>query len=175
MKSYTEIEKKLKSEEIAEGLVFPGPTDKRERESILEDFRQIRKELAAKQSEDSKQINRLLQLKFIIEDYLQSNELKKDFFFGFFLKEYIVCLELKNVDFAKEIKVNPTELSQVIRRRRKPSDRLIYRLDIHSNRNFPATTWFGILEKERAYDLVHDKSIIENEKKFVKRKLAYSL
>jgi len=65
-------------------------------------------------------------------------------------------------------------LSQVINKHRKPTDKLIYRLEIHSNRNFPALMWFKLLEKERAYELLHNKGMIESEKKHVKRKLGFS-
>lgn len=173
MKSYTNLRKKYSAADLAEGMVFPG--DKKQHPADLQDFRVIRERLAAKQSEESKRKASLLQLKFMIEDYLLSNELNKDFFFGFFLKEYIVRQSAKNTEFAKDIDVNPTELSQVIKRHRKPTDKLIYRLDIHSNKNFPATVWFHLLEKERACELYYDRTIIESEKKHVKRKLEFSL
>ncbi|PZR24971.1 MAG: hypothetical protein DI535_20195 [Citrobacter freundii] len=44
------------------------------------------------------------------------------------------------------------------------TDKLIYRLDIHSNKNFPAALWFRILEKERVYELTHHPEIIDKEK-----------
>lgn len=173
MKSKTDIHKKHKPEDLAEAMVFPA--DKSQREGMLEDFRAIRKQLGSKQSAESKRKASLLQLKFIIEDYLQSSDLNKDYFFGYFLKEYISRLSAKNTEFARDIDVNPTELSQVIKRHRKPTDKLIYRLDIHSNRNFPATVWFHLLEKERACELYYNRTIIESEKKHVKRKLEFSL
>ncbi len=175
MKPYAEIAKKHSPKEIAEALVFPSSTDKKQREDLLSDFRAIRKQLAGKQTAETKRISQLLQLKFIIEDYLQADYFNKDYFFGFFLKEYINRLHKKNKEFAEEINVNPTELSQVINKRRKPTEKLIYRLEIHSNRNFPAVVWFAVMEKERAYELSQDSSIIDSEKKHVKQKLEFSL
>ncbi len=174
MKSYKEIEKQYTSEEIAESIVFPGTKDPQEREAQLSDFRAFRKKIANKQSEKSKLISQLLQLKFLIEDYLKTDTFNKNYYFGYFLKEYITRLEKKNNQFADEINVNPTELSQVINKHRKPTEKLIFRLEIHSNRNFPALMWFRLLEKERAYELQHDKSIIDSEKKNVRGKLAFS-
>lgn len=174
MKSYKEIEKKYTPEEIAESIVFPGTKDTKEREAVLSEFRDFRKSMSDKQSEKSKTISLLLQLKFLIEDYVEANSFNKNFYFGYFLKEYITRLEKKNKEFAAEIDIDPTELSQVINKHRKPTDKLIYRLEIHSNKNFPALMWFKLLEKERAYELLHNKGMIENEKKHVKRKLEFS-
>ncbi len=175
MKSYKEIEKKHSPEEIAESLVFPGPKDLDKREEMLSAFREIRKQQKENQSEQSKLISQLLQLKFLIEDYLKADYFNKSFYFGYFLKEYITRLEKKNKQFAQEIDVDPTELSQIINQHRKPTEKIIYRLEIHSNRNFPAIMWFKILEKERAYELLHDKSIVNNEKSHVKQPLQFSL
>ena len=175
MKSYKEIEKKYPPEEIAESIIFPGTKDKKEREAVLSEFRDFRKSISHKQTEKNKTISLLLQLKFLIEDYLEANSFNKNYYFGYFLKEYITRLEKKNKEFAAEIDVDPTELSQIINKHRKPTDKLIYRLEIHSNKNFPALMWFKILEKERAYQLLHNKEMIENEKKHVKRKLGFSI
>lgn len=175
MKSYKDIEKKYTPEEISETIVFPGTKDKKERNATLSEFRDFRKKISERQTEESKTISLLLQLKFLIEDYLEANSFDKSYYFGYFLKEYISRLEKKNKEFAAEINVNPTELSHVINRHRKPTEKLIFRLEIHSNRNFPALMWFRLLEKERAYEILHNKGIIDNEKKYVKQRLEFSL
>jgi plasmid maintenance system antidote protein VapI len=174
MKSFKEIEREYSPEEIAESIVFPGTKDPKGREAELSEFRKFRKKMADKQSEKSKLISQLLQLRFLIEDYLETETFNKNYYFGFFLKEYIIRLEKKNNQFAEEINVNPTELSQIINKHRKPTEKLIFRLEIHSNRNFPALMWFKLLEKERAYELKHNKEIIDSEKKHVKPGLAFS-
>jgi len=174
MKSFKEIEREYSPEEIAESIVFPGTKDPKGREAELSEFRKFRKKIADKQSEKSKLISQLLQLRFLIEDYLETETFNKNYYFGFFLKEYIIRLEKKNNQFAEEINVNPTELSQIINKHRKPTEKLIFRLEIHSNMNFPALMWFKLLEKERAYELKHNKEIIDSEKKHVKPGLAFS-
>jgi plasmid maintenance system antidote protein VapI len=174
MKKLKDIDKEYTFEEIAESFVFPGPKDPNERESLLDEFRKHRKKVSDRQSEKTKLISQLLQLKFLIEDHIKSDTFNKNYYFGYFLKEYIVRLEKKNNQFANEIDVKPTELSQVINKRRKPTEKLIFRLEIHSNKNFPALMWFRLLEKDRAYELKHNKDIIDSEKKHVKEKLAFS-
>ncbi|HUX83666.1 MAG TPA: hypothetical protein VMV20_00405 [Chitinophagaceae bacterium] len=175
MKSLKKIEQEYTPEEIAESFVFPGSKAPGEREAMLEAFRQHRKKVSNKQSDKTKLISLLLQLKFMIEDYLISEKFNKDYFFGYFLKEYIIRLEKKNNQFASEINVDPTELSQVINRRRRPTEKLIFRLEIHSNRNFPALMWFKLLEKDRAYELKHHGEIIDKERKNVKEQLGFSI
>ncbi|SHM72603.1 hypothetical protein SAMN05444266_110124 [Chitinophaga jiangningensis] len=175
MKTYKEIEKKHTKKEIAESLVFPGPKDPVERENVLTALREIRKQKKQEQTEESKLIFQLLQLKYEIEDYLNADTPSKNYYFGYFLKEYIIRLEKKYKEFASEIDVNPTELSQIINRHRNPTDKIIYRLEIHSNRNFPALLWFRILEKQREYELIHDASIVNSEKGHVKKQLSFSL
>jgi plasmid maintenance system antidote protein VapI len=174
MKSLKHIEKEYTPEEIAESVVFPGPKDPKYREALLDEFRKHRKKVSDKHSEKTKLISQLLQLKYLIEDYINSETFNKNYYFGYFLKEYIIRLDKRNNQFATEIDVKPTELSQVINKRRKPTEKLIFRLEIHSNKNFPALMWFRILEKERAYELKHNRDIIDSEKKHVKEKLAFS-
>ena len=174
MKSFKDIEKEYTPREIAEGLVFPGTKDPKERKAVLSEFRKFREKVKSAQTEKDKTISQLLQLKFLIEDYLNTDTFNEDFYFGYFLKEYIHRLEKKNKEFAEEIDIDPTELSQVINKHRKPTEKLVFRLEIHSNKNFPATMWFRLLEKERIYELLHDKNIINSEKKYVKQKLEFS-
>ncbi|HEV2482504.1 MAG TPA: hypothetical protein VGS79_22725 [Puia sp.] len=175
MKSLKNIEEEYTPEEIAESFVFPARRASKYRKELLEALREHRKKLSVKQSDKTKLISQLLQLKFLIEDYIKSDKLNKDYTFGYFPKQYITRLEKKNNQFASEISVDPAELSQVINKRRKPTEKLIFRLEIHSNRNFPALMWFSLLEKDRAYQLKHHREIIDSEKKNVKQKLKFSL
>ncbi|WP_291906332.1 helix-turn-helix transcriptional regulator [Chitinophaga sp. CB10] len=175
MKPQKDIEKKHTNKELAASIVFPGPQNLRDREDMLSALKEIRKRKKQEQTDDSKLIAQLLQLKFLMEDYLNDKALNQHLYFGYFLKEYIVRLEKKYKQFAEEIDVNPTELSQIINRHRNPTDKIIYRLEIHSNRNFPAIMWFRILEKQREYELMHDASIVNSEKSHVKKQLSFSL
>lgn len=171
MRSQKEIQKKYTPKEIAAAVVFPGSENPGEREELLTAFRSFRKKVSEEQTEIDKLISQLLQLKYQIEDYLASVSFNKDYNFGYFLKEYIERQEKKRKAFADEINVDPTELSQVINKHRKPTEKLIYRLDIHSNKNFPALLWFKLLEKDRAYELSRNRKIIDDEAKFVKNRL----
>jgi hypothetical protein len=174
MRSYKEIEKKYRPEEIAESYVFPNDLDSLQRAHSLEVFQNWRKKNESKRSVKSKLITKLLQLKFVMEDYIMQKEYKEDFDFSYFLVEYIDRLEIKKKEFAQEIDVNPTELSQIINRHRSPNEKFIIRLEIHSNKNFPAIIWSKIIEKERIFRLQNDTKLRLSECKHVRSKLDFT-
>ncbi len=175
MKSYKDLAQKYSPKEIAESFVFPGSKNEKQRQSQLEGFREYRQKIDESLTQKDRLIILLLQLKFQIEDYVGSSEFSKTHTFSFFLKEYITRLDKKNKEFAEEIDIDPTELSQIIHHHRAPSEKFIIRLEIHSNRNFPALLWFKLIEKEKAYEIVHNKSIRVREGRHVKQKLGFSL
>lgn len=174
MKSYKEIEKKYKPEEIAEAYVFPNDLNLAERKKSLEIFQTWRKKNESNRSVKSKLITKLLQLKFVMEDYIQGNEYKEDYDFSYFLIEYINSLEIKKKEFAKEIDIDPTELSQIINKHRSPNEKFIIRLEIHSNKNFPATIWSKLVEKEKNFHLQNNTELRVSESKHVKSKLDFT-
>lgn len=174
MKSYKEIEKKYQPKEIAESYIFPNDLDLAQRKQSLEIFQNWRKNNELNRSVKSKLITKLLQLKFVMEDYVKQNEYKEDYDFSYFLNEYIDRLEIKMKEFAGEIDVKPTELSQIIHRHRFPSQKFIVRLEIHSNKNFPAVIWHKLIEKERNYHLQNDTNLRLSQSKHVKSKLDFT-
>jgi plasmid maintenance system antidote protein VapI len=159
--------------DLAESYVFPDVVTGQDRDDILHAFREFRKQKS--ESAESKSKNRLLQLKFLMEDYLVSSKFEEQYDFGFFLHQYINCLEMKYTDFARDIDVGVSTISQIIGKHRKPTDKIILRLHIHSNRNFPVSLWYRLLEKERINELEKDKSILEEESKYVRHGLDFYL
>lgn len=175
MKEFKKLEQEFSHEEIAESYIFPDTSSKEQRAHALELVQAYRKKRTAKQTANDKLSLQILQLKFLMEDYISKNEYNNKFKFGFFLKEYISTLELKNKDFADDICIKPTELSHYISNRRKPNEELIIRLELHSNKNIPAIYWYKILEKENEYEITHDLEIRKQEQKKVKNRLEFSL
>jgi plasmid maintenance system antidote protein VapI len=175
MKTPKAKQKKPSPEELAESVIYPHKLNKQQREQSLELVREYRKARENKRTAKERLISQLLQLRFQMEDYIKTDEFVKELHFGFFLKEYIARLDKKNKDFAQEINMDPSELSQVINKHRSPSDKLIIRLDIHSNKNFPALMWLRLIEKEKAYELIYDRKLRDQESKHVKKNLEFSL
>src|SRR5579862_9559218 len=69
MKSYKDLAKEYSPKEIAESFFFPGESNKKQREESLETFRKFRREAESKRSPKDKLVSRLLQLRFLMEDY----------------------------------------------------------------------------------------------------------
>jgi len=175
MKSYKALSQKYNAKEIAESFVFPGSKNEEQRQSQLASFQEYRQKIDHSLTQEDRLRILLLQLKFHMEDYIQSKDFSQTQTFSFFLKEYISRLGKKNKEFAEEIDIDPTELSQIINHHRYPSEKFIIRLEIHSNKNFPALMWFRLIEKEKAYKIVHNKNLREQEINHVKQKLEFSL
>src|SRR5579859_1795928 len=123
MRPAKKSERKSVAEEIKEALVAPGSLKGEGRKEMLESFRAIRKKITEQYTVEDEFVTRFLQLKFLIEDYVSSDVFSDRYFFGYFLKEYISRQEKKNKEFAWEIDIDPAELSLVINRHRRPTDK----------------------------------------------------
>ncbi len=157
-----------------ESFASPVLTDQ-ERKNVLDSVGSYRQKVSEEITVHERQIIQLSQLKYIMEDYVNSSGFNKNYSFGYFLKEYISSLKKKSKEFAEEIDLDPTELSQIINSHRYPGDKLLIRLELHSNRNFPAILWFRLLEKEKGYELLNNSGLRKKEQKHVKHMLTYYL
>ncbi len=175
MKEFKKIEQEFSHEEIAESYIFPDHSSKEQKGAALELLQAYRKKRHAKQTANDKLMLQIMQLKFLMEDYINKNEYNNKMSFGYFLKEYISSLEIKNKEFADDICVKPVELSHYLSNRRKPNEELIFRLEIHSNKNIPAIYWYKILEKENEHEIITDVETRKQEQKKVKNRLEFSL
>ncbi|MDQ3110146.1 MAG: hypothetical protein M3R17_09640 [Bacteroidota bacterium] len=168
MKSTKNQGKNLSNEELAEAYIFPHGLTKAEEKKEDEAFLTHRKKRLLEMTENQKMISRLLQLKFQIEDYIYSSHYSPMRSFSYFLKEYLKTIDRKKKDFANEIQVHETKLSQVLNDRVEPNDKFIIRLEIHSRNMFPAVYWFKLLEKKKEHMLLSDKKMRIEERKHVK-------
>lgn len=111
---------------------------------------------------------KLIRLRIQIEDYLKDQNVNASMYrFGSFLNIYIESLELSRTDFARQISISPSELSQLLHNHRDPNERVCMRLEIHSNRNFPACLWYDIVAHQKASKLQQDEELRKSEKAFV--------
>lgn len=111
----------------------------------------------------------------MMQDYIIQNNFDSAIGFSYFLKQYMDRLNKTGKELAADINVDPAEVSNVINNKRKPTERLICRLDIHSNHSFPASVWLGILEKEKISRLMNDKKFFEQERKHVVKKIPVTI
>jgi DNA-binding transcriptional regulator YdaS (Cro superfamily) len=154
-------------EELVESFVFPVKlTAKQQREADV----QLAKHRAKRRAEmtDTEKLNlRLLQLKFRLEDYITGEQYNPEYTFGYFLEQYLQLTNRKKKEFAEDIQIHETQLSQMLKDRREPNNSVMVRLELHSNNIIPAVSWFKLLEKEKAYQLKTDKSLRDKESKYV--------
>lgn len=165
---------KYTDKELAESFVFRNklsPAQKAESDLKLNSLRQ---EMLNSSTPNQILLSRLLQLKFQMEDYLKNPTYDSERSFGFFLRNYVKTLNKKHKDFADDIDINETELSNILNKRRSPSEKLLIRLEIHSNSLIPAITWFKVSEKEKEYEILTDTDKRLKEKDNVKNVLHFA-
>ncbi len=162
-------------EEIADAFVLPQKLTKRQQASAALELVKARKKSLGGMSEIDKLTANLLQLKFQLEDYIKSEDFNEEKSFGYFLKEYLHLINKKRNEFAAEIGIHETLLSQLINNHREPANSIIIRLELHSNNAIPAAYWYRVVEKEKEYFIQTNKQLRKNQKKFVKNRLAVSL
>ena len=151
-------------EEAIQSFVFPMELSEEQKMQASKDFAKARRNSLKQMPDEVKLSLNILQLKFQIEDYLRNQEFNPNMRFGPVLKRYLQILKKKRVDFASEINVHETLLSQLINNRRKPNESIAIRLELHSNKCIPADYWFRLVEKERIHELRTNRKLRKEEK-----------
>ncbi|MBN8719191.1 MAG: hypothetical protein J0H85_07085 [Sediminibacterium magnilacihabitans] len=162
----------LTDKQIAESFVLPVKLSIRQQAEASAQLATARAKSLEQAKPVDKLLARILQLRFQLEDYLKSESYQPTRTFGHFLKEYQQLGGKKRKEFAYEINIHETLLSQLISDRREPGEQIFIRLELHSNKTIPASYWFRLVEKKKAYQLQHDSKIRQREKKNVKKSLA---
>jgi transcriptional regulator with XRE-family HTH domain len=101
-----------------------------------------------------------------IDSYLETKKYDPAMSFGYFLKEYVDKLKVKRKDFAEDIGIDESLLSQLINGHRLPPDYLLIRLEIQSKR-ISAWHWYKLVAIEKEHYIKTDKEIREKQRKFV--------
>ncbi len=171
----TKLLNKYRAKELADAFVFRTKLTAEERKKSDMRLKQMRTKIQKEVTPKQLLLSRIMQLKYQIEDYSNNAPYDINRSFGFFLREYLKSLNKKNKDFASDLDINETELSQILNKHRTPSEKLIIRLEIHSNKTIPAITWFRLLEKEKEHEIITDIAIRKNESKHVKNRLQLSI
>ncbi|KIC92292.1 hypothetical protein [Flavihumibacter sp. ZG627] len=160
-------------QELAEAIVFPVSLTVAQKKESAALLATAREKSQQEMSSSDRQALQILHLKYQLEDYIRDDKsFNPDFNFGYFLKQYVKILKLKRKDFASEISIDESLLSQFINMHRTPPEYIIVRLEIHSNNNIPATHWYKLIEKEKVQTLRTDKELRKKESRFVRKKIA---
>lgn len=169
-----DIEAEYTPEELVDAFVFPAELSKREKSEGDAVLNEVLKQRRQKMSSSTMLKGALLQLRYQIEDYLENGAFDKHKTFGHFLHAYVNSLHKKQNEFAAEINIKPTELSQYINNHRKPPQAILIRLELHSRKMIPATDWYRLIELENLHSLATDKQIRKEERKFVVKEAQYA-
>lgn len=169
-----ELFDKHSPEELADAYVFPVKLTKKQREEAALQLHQARVKSRAQMTQSDIMSLRLMRFKLLLEQYIKSVEFNSDYTFGYFLAMYIEIIGKKRTDFAREIDIHETLLSQLINNKRDPNEIIMIRLEIHSNNTIPALDWLKLIEKKKENYISTNKEIRTTERKFVKNNLAVS-
>jgi predicted transcriptional regulator len=166
---------KFSNKELAEAFVFPSkaPATEKEKKEEKEFFQERRKKFANR-THQQQIYDKLLQLKFQLEDYISSNQYQDVLNFSYFLNEYVNRQNKKDKDFAAEIDIKPAVLSQYLNNYRKPPEKIVFRLELHSNGMIPAVAWYKLLQKDKEHEIMTDSSSRTEESKHIKNKLEFT-
>jgi hypothetical protein len=163
--------KKLTDSEIADAYIMPRMINKKHQAEANTQLAEARARSRAKITDEDKLGLKLMQLRFQMEEYVKSADFEIEKTFGYFLKEYLHLINVRRNVFAHDISIHETLLSQLINNKRSPNERIMIRLELHSNNTFPATVWHGVVEKGRGFAIQTDKKLRLKESRKVKRRL----
>ncbi|MCP9750504.1 helix-turn-helix transcriptional regulator [Ferruginibacter sp. HRS2-29] len=161
---------KLRAKELASNFVFPAELSPEDKKNTDAELKKILAKRRASKSDKEILRTRLLQIRFRMEEYIKDSHFDKTKTFGYFLKDYISSLNKKRQEFALEINIKPTVLSQYINNHREPPPDIFIRLEIHSNKKIPAVSWYRLMEKENIHALDKNATLRAEQQKFVTKK-----
>lgn len=163
------------NEELVDAFVFPNDKTLTAKEKKYEsDIWINRRSQFESRTPNQKIYSKLLQLKFQLEDYAYTNHYKKALNFGYFLNEYVTRQDKKDRQFANEVDVTSSVLSQYINNHRKPKDEFVIRLELHSNGMIPAISWLKIIQKDKEHEIMNNQELRNEESKHVKNRVEFT-
>ena len=165
--SYKKLSKRFTPEELVDGFVFPVKLTAKQKKEAAEQLAEARKKSKATMTDETKFSLRMRGIRARIEDCLTEETFGPEHTFGAYLKLYIELMEKKRKEFAEEISIDPTLLSQLINGHRLPPDYIASRLQLHSKGKIPATLWLKLVNKQRIHEFENNKELIKKEERFV--------
>ncbi|CAN5197618.1 hypothetical protein BH09BAC1_BH09BAC1_00140 [soil metagenome] len=165
---FEKLHKEHGAEELANSFVFPVDISEEERRASDKELMEVVNKRRANMDPKVRLSGNLLQIRYQIEGYVKEHDFDKKRTIGSFLKAYIDAHHKSQIEFAKEISIQPTVLSQYINNRRIPSESILVRLEIHSNKLITAEHWYELVGKQRYHDLQLNQELRRKQQKFVK-------
>jgi plasmid maintenance system antidote protein VapI len=161
----------ISGQEAVKSFVFPVALTEDQQKLAASQLAQARNRLRNGANASVKLAARLMQFRLQLENYLNQVSFDEHLRFGDFLKSYLDILGKRSNEFAHEISVHETLVSQLINNRRTPGENILIRLELHSNGNIPADYWLRLVEKESVHKIKKDKHLRIHEKNKVSNKI----
>lgn len=161
--------------ELAEAYIYPVTLTPAQKKEAGKQLKAARAKVQSEMTAEDKLTSDILQLRFQLEDYLNNEKFDPKLKFSYFLKAYVQLLNKKRKVFAREINIDETELSQLINDHRHPSENIIIRLELHSNKAIPAIAWYKLIEREKEHYIITNKTIRKQEEKHVSNRLTVDI
>ena len=166
--TYKKLLQEHSPRDLAESFVFPVKLSAKQQKAADLQLAEARQKVQEKMTDAERLTGRLMGLKFRMEDYFGAEKPNTEYSFGYFLKLYIELLDLKRREFAGQIGIDETLLSQLINQRRTPPDYIPIRLELHSNNSIPTEYWFRVIKKDREGIILLNKAAMrKKEMKYV--------
>ena len=143
-----DAEKKLSNQEMVEAFVFPHELSVAEKADADAELKRLRMLRLMEMTDKQRLYADLLRLKYQMENYLRYGEHSESTDLGVFLGLYLKILGKKQKDFADEISLHYTKLSQLLSGKAEASLAILYRLEQHSGGLLPASLWWNIQAKK---------------------------
>jgi hypothetical protein len=163
-----------KPEDLVDSIVFPVELSREERKTADKELNEARRKKRMKMSGHERLLLRLMQLRYRLENYIQREPYDSRYRFSYFLNQYLTILDRRRNEFAKEIDIHKTLLSQLMNDRREPNDSIMVRLEIHSNNVIPAIHWLKLVEKTKEHYIRTNAGLRKKERRFVRNRLELS-
>lgn len=172
---FKKLREKYTDEELAESFIFRVKRSPEQKLKDAAELNAIRKKRSEERTESEILHSRVLQLRYLMEDYAKSPDYNNELSFAYFLRRYIRLNYKVNKKFASDIQMPETELSSILNKGRIPSSRTMMRLEIHSNNTIPAVSWYRVLKKEQEHELESNETLREAEEKHVVNRLVFNV
>lgn len=169
-----ELFEQFTPEEIADAFVFPSDLSEAEEKASRAELMEVLKIRRAAMTDQTKKELNLLQLKFQMQDYVKSEEYDERFSFASCLRRYIRINYKSNKDFAEDIHLKDTELSQILNHHRMPTENTMVRLEIHSDNCISALLWLKISQKEKEFRLQYNTDLRKEQGKYVRNRFQFA-
>ena len=163
-----------KSEDLVDSFVFPIELSHEEKKTADHELAEARGKKRLSMNEQEKLLLRLMQLRYRLENYIQREPYDSKYRFSYFLNQYLSIVDKRRKEFAKDIDIHETLLSQLMNNRREPNESIMVRLEIHSNNVIPAVHWLKLVEKSREHYIRTNAKLRQKERRFVRNKLELS-